>query len=341
MRIALMLNPFSGSHPDEITRLHAVRREQVCEQMADVLASAGHEVFPVEVLPDQAGTKQLLQAYQPQVIFYQSVRVDPGKPLSDVPALLERLRIPYTGSAPAVCRIAQDKSATNQLLMAAGLRTPDYTVIRKLEDIETARLPLYPLFVKPLKGGCSFGIPDQNPVYSELELKEALQAVLCQNHQPALAESFLSGREFTAGILGNDPPAILPLVEFLRIRGMPAFRSFNAKTGGEHEEAHICPARLSQTEEEELKRMALAAYRVLGCRDYARVDLRQDGDGRLHVLEVNAHPSLLPGSSLPYMAAQAGYSYLALLEMILTAALLRYGLNYTREEETRDSHRAV
>ncbi len=341
MRVALILNPLTADNPHEIDRLNADRRQQVTELIAETLLTAGHEVMHLDVTPDLSILIKRLRDNRPEAVFYQSVRTDPAQPLGTVPALLERLRLPYTGSAPAVCRAAQDKRITKQLLTAAGLRTPKFVVLKYSQKANIRNLPPYPLFVKPLMGGCSIGIPDRNPVHSEPELRAALKAVNHESRQPALVETYLGGREFTVGILGNQPPSVLPVMEYLFKEGVEGFRSFSGKTSSGQYEIQVCPAVLTEEEKNVLECMALEVYRVIGCRDYARVDVRCDRHSLPYVLEVNAHPSLLPSSSLPRMAAVAGYSYQSLLETILKAALARYGIANAGRSESAGNALAI
>jgi len=330
MRIALMLNPLSVLYPEQVERFDAVSRSQVIALIEEALRKVGQHVSHLTISADLAVAEKWRQMEHPHVVFYQSVRLDADQPPDAVPLLLERMGIPYTGAGPAACRIAQDKRYAKQLLAAAGLRTRDFAVISRVNQYDPRELPPYPLFVKPLRGGCSFGIPLHNPVYSEAELKAAMQAVMQVSQQPALVETYLDGREFSVGVLGNSPPAALPVMEYTFKDGA-RFRTFSGKTERrERHEQQTCPACLTKNESDALAQLALEVFGVIGCRDYARVDLRCDSSGLPYVLEINPHPSLLLDSSFPCMAAAAGYSYLELLEAILSAALERYGLNYTR-----------
>lgn len=330
MRMAILLNPLGSGFDQPERQLHHLRRQQVMDAVTHGLRSRGHQVVQVEVeqrLADLESLENLLRGIQPDLVFYQSVRVAPGSRLGEVPAVLERLRMPYSGSPPAACRNAQDKRIAKQLLLAAGICTPEFVLVRSSLRLPR-RLPPFPLFVKPLSGGCSYGIPQNNPVYDRQALRSALQAVFHETRQPALVETFLEGREFSIGVIGNQPPQALPIMEYI-FQEENAFRSFSEKTEAHAEEIIFCPADLVEEERNALARLALDACRIIGCRDYARVDVRCDRHGEPFVLEVNAHPSLLPDSSFPRMAAAAGFSYPALLDLIVASAFGRWLSSFT------------
>lgn len=322
MRIAIVLNPLDHDFPESVGEINALRRKQVIGLVADTLQRCGHQTVCMDDGRGLADLEKQLRRAKPHLVFYQSVRVAPDSPLGAVPALLERLRIPYTGSAPSACRAAQDKRMTKELLQAAGIRTPDFAVIQDINRIPR-KVPPFPLFIKPLMGGCSYGIPDENPARDSRSLKDTLSTILHDTHQTALVETFLSGREFTIGVLGNQPAAALPVMEYVLDHDKSDFRSFGDKTNPDHREKWICPAVLSDEYRAALVNLALDAYRIIGCRDYARVDLRCDQDGLPFVLEINAHPSLLPSSSFSHMATAAGYSFRTMIEAIVDFALAR------------------
>jgi D-alanine-D-alanine ligase len=183
-------------------------------------------------------------------------------------------------------------------------------------------------------GGCSRGIDERNPAFSNQACIELVQNTIDQNHQPALVEEFITGREFTAGILGNDPPQMLPILEIIQDVSEDhkfPFRSFNIKMIEGKSEKKSCPAVLSELEEERIKNIALKAYQVIECRDYARIDIRCEKNGNPYVLEVNAFPSLIPNaSSFSIMAKTAGISFENLVGWIINYACDRYNIDQSQ-----------
>jgi D-alanine-D-alanine ligase len=183
------------------------------------------------------------------------------------------------------------------------------------------------LFIKPQYGGCSMGIHWENPVHDDNEFARVLAATQAATDQHVLIEEFINGREFTVGILGNQPPSALPLIEFTalaREEDPVPFRLFDAKTDTEIHEPIQCPAELGVAQSRRIQELAVHAFSAIGCSDYARVDIRCDKRGNPFVLEVNVHPSLLPSSSLPIMAEKAGIGYPQLFDHIFQSALSRY-----------------
>jgi D-alanine-D-alanine ligase len=192
--------------------------------------------------------------------------------------------------------------------------------------------------VKPLLEGSSKGIPESALCDSPDDILAAIDRILREYRQPALVEEFLPGREFTCAVLGNGPAArALPLVE-IRFDALPAgakpIYGYEAKWIWDTPQRPLpifqCPARVEPTLERALSAAAVAAFHALGCRDWARVDLRLDAAGTPHVLEINPLPGVLPdpnqNSCFPKAARAAGLDYDAMILSVLDAALERYGL---------------
>ncbi|HEY59692.1 MAG TPA: ATP-grasp domain-containing protein [Anaerolineae bacterium] len=296
----------------------------VIESIISATLELGYEIVCLEA---NQQLEERLIFIKPQIAFNRSIRKNNNSKHALAPHILEKLEIPYTGSSSKVCINAFEKLATKEILKNAGIPTPKYCVI---SDSVKFRLPKYlhfPLFIKPIRGGCSKGITKRNLVYSEDTCKSVVKDVVIRTQQPVLVEQFLSGREFTVGILGNNPPFMLPIIEFifdsLKTNYVP-FRSFKNKMNEETKEATICPATLTKIEQNDISDLALRTYREIGCRDYARIDIRCDNEGTPYVLEVNAIPSLIPHvSSFAEMARTAGISFNKLIGEILLFASMR------------------
>jgi len=324
MRIALVLNHLVTAPTIEKHEVNVKRRERHSRIISDTIQASGHDVCYFE---DDAELKNNLLSFKPDLVFLQTFRADPGASVLKIQKLLEELKLPYTGSPPAACRIAQNKFLAKEKFRQAGLPTPGYVLIHQGEDLKHKPENLhYPLFIKPVYGGCSMGINPKNPVYSDQKFEFVLSETLSRSKQPALAEEFIQGREFTVGVLGNEPPTALPVIEFIDLADEEThilFRQFDAKTDTEVHERISCPADQKEGERDLIQRLAVSAFRAIGCMDYARVDIRCDCGNNPYVLEVNVHPSLLPTSSLPIMAAKAGIGYPQLMNHIFQSALSR------------------
>ncbi|MDP2983078.1 MAG: hypothetical protein Q8O92_07100 [Candidatus Latescibacter sp.] len=212
---------------------------------------------------------------------------------SFVPVLCSMLGIPCTGSDAAVMALTMDKALTKHILRDAGIRTPDFIVCR---DIPLSPPPFgFPAFVKPNCDGSSRGICGKSLVSGMDSFRERIGVIIEKYEQPALVEPYLEGRDFCVGLLGNDPPGVLRTCEVLlgHEEGIPFF-SFEYKRC----ETDMLDMSPSGIDANELENMALSAWHILGCRDYARLDFRTDSQGVPFLLEVNALPGLSPVSGI-------------------------------------------
>ena len=256
-----------------------------------------------------------------------------------VPAICEFFGIPYSGSDPFTLTLCLDKSRTKETLAFHGIATPKFAVVRKVEDLRAATANLtFPLFVKPLHEGSSKGITDGNLCWDRPHLLKQTEFLLENYDQPVLVEEYLPGKEFTCAVLGNGGEAtVLPLVgmnfESLPQGALPIY-SFDAKFVWDRPENPLdifqCPARITKELQASIERVTLDAFRVLGCRDWARIDVRLDAAGNPNVLEVNPLPGILPdpadNSCLPKAARAAGIGYEELIQSCLKYAAARQGV---------------
>ncbi|QRM55495.1 hypothetical protein [Sinorhizobium sp. BG8] len=238
------------------------------------------------------------------------------------PALLETYRIPYTFSDPLALAVTLHKATAKRIVRDQGLRTPDFAVVETPGDIDAIALP-FPLFIKPVAEGTSKGITPASKVTNRAELRQGCEHLLARHHQPVLVEVFLSGREFTVGIVGTGPAArSLGAMElFIQTGAEPDIYSFeNKKYSGERVNVSLAtdPVGIAATQ------LALDAWRYLGGRDAGRVDVRCDEDGNVHFLEANPLAGLHPvESDLPLVGRLAGMPYLVLIQEIVASALER------------------
>jgi len=301
-----------------------------------------HEVVLIEA-NENAG--QLLKTEHPDIVFnIAEGRFGPLRE-AEIPALLENFSIPYTGSGPETLSVALDKAWTKRILRQFGIPTPDYLVCENTDYYLNGLK--FPLIVKPLWEGSSKGIPDKAVVETPQALRKQVKRVLDRYEQPALIETFLTGREFTIALLGNDSSLeVLPIVE-INLKQLPEnahpIYSYEAKWVWDTPKSplHIfeCPAKIPYPLERKLSHLAKRTFQVLKCRDWCRVDMRLDEKGEPHLLEVNPLPGILPGpgqnSCFPKAARAKGMTYDELILKVLTIACKRVGLS---EDVSKSRH---
>jgi D-alanine-D-alanine ligase len=246
---------------------------------------------------------------------------------SQVPCILDLYQIGYTFSDGLVLAATLDKGVAKRLVAAAGLATPAFAVVETPEDASRVALK-YPVFAKPLTEGTGAGIDARSRVDCPEALATICEALLKRFEQPVLVEEYLPGREVTTGILGNGRSArVLGTMEVRMRRDQDnAIYSYQTK---EYCESLVdyCPMEPGALRRE-VEELALAAYRVLECRDAARVDIRMDADGRPSFLEVNPLAGLHPShSDLCMIATQEGMNYTDLIGAIVNGAIERLGLS--------------
>lgn len=239
---------------------------------------------------------------------------------AQVPALLEAYGIACTFSPADVLMTAMDKALAKLVVRSAGVPTPDYAVVRNARELQGLNLP-FPLFVKPLSEGTSKGVQETSRVGDRQALTAKCLEVLKTYRQPALIETFLPGREFTVGLLGSGGSARVIGVGEISFKhgGDPSAYSYRNKM-----EAYDELTNATDPVAEAAGRLALAAWRALGCRDAGRIDIRCDAEGQPNFIEANPLAGLRPGwSELAILAEQAGMPYRALIGAILDEASAR------------------
>jgi D-alanine-D-alanine ligase len=306
------------------------------QAIREAIASHGHEVVDLEATQDLP----LQLASTPVDVVFNIAEGFKGRSReSQVPALLELLDIPYTGSDPAALSVSLDKAVAKRMVRTHGILTPDYVVMQTGKE----RLPRelgFPLLVKPVAEGTSKGVTKKSIVRNEVELREVARELIAKYRQPALVEAYVAGREFTVGMLGERRPRVLPPMEivFLDAADPTPIYSFEMKQDWNEKIRYDTPARLSPRELDRLEKAAREVFSALGCRDLARVDFRMDEEGRIYFIECNPLPGLAPGwSDLVLIAQSAGISYRDLIGEILAFAIRRY---QERERERERARRA-
>jgi D-alanine-D-alanine ligase len=296
------------------------------EAIAAVLRGLGHEVVK---LGDGRAMLQRLLSDPPDFVFNFAEGQGVGRSReARVPAVLELLDIPYTGSDPLTLAVTLDKDCAKRLVESAGVRVPRSTVWapgENLQELETRDRFPYTAIVKPAWEGSSKGIRGRCVVDDAASCLAAVQRLRREHAQPILVEEYIEGDELTVGVIGNDPPRIIGVMRVLPQQRTERFvYSLEVKRDWRRQVAYECPAKLPPGRLRAVEEVALKAYRALGCRDVARVDFRLRDDVP-YFLEVNPLPGLNPESSdLVILARLAGWTYEALIRGVFEAALDRH-----------------
>ncbi len=318
--------------------------EKTVQALVEALRAGGHvgEFFEGGVTLVGA-----LEKFKPDICFNICEGHFGDAREAQVPALLEMLRIPYTGSQVLTLALALDKPMTKRVLTYHDLPTPNFQTFERVDEPLHDDLS-FPLFVKPSREGTGMGVSARSVIHSEVELREQLDYILNQYHQPALVEQFIEGREVTVGVVGNlvgpvarrlpynlsahrihaglrfFPPLEVDLKPYL---DSDAVYSNRLKVALADQLNYLCPAPLDEDTIDELNWLAAAVFRVTGAQDVARIDFRLDANDnwKPYILEINPLPGLAPRISDIVIEAEAdGVGHTELVNMILATALRRY-----------------
>ncbi len=299
------------------------------EEIFEALTELGHE--PSYYVLDGRNQSLLALAKCGADLVFNLTESYAGDDTMDknIASYLELLHLPYTGSGPQALYLAQDKSIAKKIFDFHRIKTPDFATSYKgrtehSHDIE------FPLIVKPVSEDGSIGIDSGSLVDSVKELMERIHYIHEEFDSPALIEEFIEGREIYASILGNDNPEVLPLIELdlsKLPRGTPRIAGQDVKFDHETEAYKVTKAAPAEDlDEETVKRLqdtGLAAFRALGLRDYARIDMRLNKKGEVYVIEANPNPWLSSVAEFTMAARKAGYSYTDMIDKLVGMARAR------------------
>jgi D-alanine-D-alanine ligase len=241
---------------------------------------------------------------------------------AQIPALLDAYQIPYVFSDPLTMALCMDKSLAKTIVKAHGIHTAPFKVIETKEDLAFIDLD-FPLFAKPLSEGSSIGIHSQSCIRTEQELQKVSLHLLEQYSQPVLVETYLPKREFTVGIVGTGSRAEVLGVMEIKLRVNEIGYIYGVKKSYK---ASVDYSLATDSEAERAQEAALKAYRVLGCRDAARIDFRSDAKGIPHFLECNPIAGISLNSDLPRIGSMQKINYSELIGKIVHSACGRNNL---------------
>jgi len=348
-RVALLANlkknapHWDGMPPDQWDDLDS---EKTIIALTEAIKAGGHECSFFE------GDETLidkLRKYNPDICFNICESHFGDAREAQIPALLEILRIPYTGSKVLALALALDKPMTKRILAWHDLPTPEFQSFERVDEPLNEDM-IFPLFVKPSREGTGMGVSAKSIVRNENELREQVEFIIKKYHQTALVERFIEGREVTVGFVGNligpvarrlphnlDAPRIQAGLHFfppMEVDLNPYLEtdvvySNRLKVALAEDLTYLCPAPLDEDMIDELNWLAAAVFRVTGGLDVSRIDFRLDihNDLKPYILEINPLPGLSPGiSDIVIEAAADKINHTELVNMILNTALKRYGL---------------
>ncbi len=246
-------------------------------------------------------------------------------------ALLELIGVPFTGSPSLTLGLSLNKGLTKDVLSSRGIMTPEYCVLDSAPQKLKKSLK-FPLIVKPLSEDASIGIDAGAVVGTMKALRKRVDYITTKFSQPAIVEEYVDGREFNVAVLGNGIEARTLPVSEIDFIGFPpdapkicCYESKWVTVSPLYGNTKpVCPANITEGLKEELSVVALKAYRTMGCRDYARVDMRVGEDGNVKVLEVNPNPDISGDAGFARAAAAFGLSYSGLIAEIVGIASARF-----------------
>ncbi|HSL62639.1 MAG TPA: D-alanine--D-alanine ligase [Desulfotignum sp.] len=296
---------------------------ETIDAIAQALADLGHT--PVRIGNAKELTERLVGGERWDLVFNIAEGLHGMGREAQVPAILDLYQIPYTFSDPLVMSLTLHKALTKRVIRDAGLSTGRFFLAATPGD--AGLVPFDPpYFVKPVAQGTGMGITTDSVVQNRQDLPFVCRALTAQFGQGVLIEEFLSGREFTTGLLGTGPSAkVMGTMEILVLAGQGKdIYSFENKEGWKGRVQYLPLSPDVDPVIREVEALALAAWQVLGCRDGGRIDIRCDANGIPCFIEVNPLAGLRPHySDLPMVCEFFGTSYVRLIDMILASALER------------------
>ena len=298
--------------------------------VCNALRNLGHEILKLGLHDDIRPLRQAVESFRPDIVF-NLLEEFRGEAVLDhaVASYFELLRLPYTGANPRAMILARDKALTKKILRFHGIRAPQFQVFPQKRKVKRTKDVEFPLIVKSLVEEASMGISQASIVTSDEKLAERVEFIHESVGTAAIAEQYIRGREFYAGMIGNEKPQVLPIWE-LRMTKMPAgaHRIATARVKWDEDyqkqyDIHIGRARrLAPKLVKHIERTSRQIFQLLSLSGYARLDYRYDGD-ELYLLEANPNPDISYDQELAYAAEAAGISYEELIQKVLQLGLRR------------------
>lgn len=303
----------------------------------EAVASALSLYNDVTMIEADENAFEKFKLYRPDIVFNVAEGMNGLSREAQIPAMLDMLNIPYTGSDPLTLATCLDKARAKEILTYHKIRTAKFLTASNKSDLKNFVLK-FPVVIKPVGEGSSKGIFNNSFITNTRDLEITVEKNFEVYKQPSLIEEFLPGREFTVALIGNDEDVIvLPIVE-MNFNTLPEnlipIYSYEAKWIVDRRENPLnifsCPAIIDNVLETKIKKVVLKTYRVLRCKDWSRIDIRLDAQGEPNIIEVNPLPGILPdpkdNSCFPKAARAYGWDYNQMINSVLYVAAKRHNL---------------
>ena len=325
-----LVEPASG--PDFHEELESDEDWQTESDVLHVLGELGHEVRTVGLFDDVNTVIDAVRSFQPDVVFNLTEQFGGDRSLDkSIAAMLDLLRVPYTGAGPIGLALARDKALAKKILSYHRVSVPDFVAFERERKIRIPRHVPYPVIVKPLREDASEGISRASLVRRDSDLRKRVEWILESFGTDAIAEQYIDGRELYCGLMGNHRLRVFPLRELKMGKrpGRPKFLTFRLKWDADLRQRWgvdfgFAPD-IDPKTVRDIGRACKRACRVLHLRDYARIDLRLTPEGRIYVIEANPNPALAEVEDFAQSAQEAGIDYPDLIERIMSLAIRRSG----------------
>lgn len=309
--------------------------EETIEHVRNGIEDAGWEYLHIEADED---CYKNLKKHRPDIVFNRAEGIRGESRESQIPAFCEMLDVPYVGSGIMTTAIGLDKPTTKMILEYHGLKTAPFQVMENVDEKLREGLT-FPLILKPSHEGSSIGINWENVVNDEVALRAKLEKMLEKYQQSILIEKYIGGREFSVGLVGNflkrEEPTVLPILE-IDFSGFPdelgKVLGQKAKSIFDDSSNYRCPAEIEEGLRKQIETHAKTSFKVLNCKDWARIDYRLDNDSELYFLEINTLPGIDYDKSedelsfYPMMWYAMGKNYSDMIREVIRAAAKRYEL---------------
>lgn len=300
---------------------------------------AGHNVILIEA-DENAFLKLKRLRKRIDIVFNVAEGIKGEARRSQIPAMLEMLKIPCAGSDALSQALCLDKAMAKRIMIVHGISTPKFQVVESVNEKIDEKLK-YPLILKLVHEGSQMGLDKGSVIENSRLLRKKLKHLIRTYKEPVLIEEFIEGREFTIPVIGN-PGFTLPIIEVV-FEGnskktdlwvpddpvIPLIKKWGRKIKFNQTSTSICPAKIPEEMAEKLRSAVLNAYRALDCKDFCRIDMIYKG-GIPYILELNPTPGIDPTYWFPRSAYAAGMTYSQLLDKIISVAAERYKLKKKR-----------
>jgi D-alanine-D-alanine ligase len=338
--VGIVFNAYEPRTVSTGERLSEESVAEMAEQVHGAVKSLGYECTLIPLQRSLLNFLSRVKEVNPHVLVNLCEGYC-GRPQweSNVAGIFELMGIPFTGNASRTLALCQDKHKAKAVLKSGDLPTARAQLMLTADQPVNLR---FPVIVKPNSEDASLGIYPESVVHDEESFRRQVRRVLENYKQPALAEPYIDGREFNVSVVENQKVEPLPVseIDFAQMpKGSPKICGYEAKWFEDHplyqKTPPICPAPIDDELRQRLQGLAASAFRTMCCRDYARVDFRMDGKGRIFILEVNPNPDISLNAGYARALKAAGIEYAGFWKMMLQNAFERKETNDPPHAATR------